>query len=251
MTLDDIYTQLSYGELRQLFLSGRTIDDSEAKLTKAQHAKLLPSVQLGLTELHKRMFLREAELQVELQTGQVVYALTPKYAESNNASKEPIKYIKDATSKFQNNLLKIERVYGTWNEEEYAIPLNIQGDPTAVRTTSYNVLTVPTDEEKAPWLTETTHLRVVFRADHPEIPAQLANISPRSVEIYLPPTHIEALCFYIASRQHNPLGMVPGAMHEGNNYFQRFEASIQELKNLSMEIDDDVYETAFWDKGFC
>lgn len=251
MTLDDIYTQLSFGELRQLFVAGTDIDQSPEGMPSESFGKLLPSIKLGLTELHKRFFLREGHLYVERVDGKVLYPITPKFAESNTRSREPVKYIKDAEMPFQNDLFKIERVYGVLAGEEYEIPLNEIGNPEAIRTPNYNTLLLPDNVERAPWLAESPVLHVVYRANHPEIPEYLANASPMSVEIHLPPTHLEALCFYVASRYHNPLGMDPGAMHEGNNYFSRFMAAVEELKLQNYEIDDDAVNDKLYSRGFC
>jgi len=250
MTLQDIYEQLSYGELRQLFLSGNDIDDLDVSMSQDQFQRLLPSIQLGLTELHKRFFLREGNIFVDLQPGKSTYTLTKAFAQSNGRSKEPVKYIDDTTEPFTNNLFKVERVFGTYLEERYEIPLNERDNPNSLFTTSYNTLVVPNDPEKALWLKETSRLDIRFRADHPEIQKNRANAAPMSTEIYLPPTHLEALLFYIASRIHNPIGMTPGAMHEGNNYFQRFMVSVEELKNQNYEIDDHALESKLYDRGF-
>lgn len=252
MTLEDIYNQLATGELRELFLGGGDIDDDEADgIPPASYPRLLPSVVLGLTELHKRFFLREGTLTVELQTGQSKYVVDTKYAVSNTRSTEPVKYIKDSLDPYQSNLFKLERFYGIYREEEYEIPLNERDNPASIMTSSYNTFIIPTDEELAPWLKETTNLDIRYRADHPVIDKYLANASPISTEIALPITHLEPLLFYIASRLHNPLGMTPGAMHEGNNYFQRFLASVEELKMQNYEIDDEAANTKLLERGFC
>jgi hypothetical protein len=251
MTLDDIYTQLAYGELKQLFIGGTTIDTGAGAIPPENYPKLLPSVELGLTELHKRFCIREDRMTVELQPGKASYPLTFKFAESNTASQEPIKYIKDSASPFMDNLFKVERIYGVLNEEEYEIPLNEIGNGEAIRTTTFNTLMVPTDTEEAPWLLETTELIIIFRADHPVIDNAIANATPDQVEVYLPPMFIEALCLYIASRLHNPIGMVPGALHQGNNYFAKFLTSVEELKKDNYEIDNDTENTKLSARGFC
>jgi hypothetical protein len=98
---------------------------------------------------------------------------------------------------------------------------------------------VPTDSEQAPWLLETTNLAVVYRADHPKISSYLASASPLSTEIYLPVSHLEPLLYFVASRVFNPMGMDPGAMHEGNNYFAKYEGACLQLENWGLRIDSD------------
>jgi hypothetical protein len=250
MTLQDIYNQLSFGELRHLFLSGTEIDNPNATMPKESFLMLLPSVQLGLIELHKRFALREGTLTLELVTGKSEYLLQTAYAESSTNSQQPVKYIKDVSSPFRSDLFKVERIYGTYRGDECELVLNEINNVGAIRTSAFDTLQVPTDPLKALWLPESPTLRVVYRADHPQITDYLATASPLITPIYLPPTHLEALCFYIASRILNPIGMTPGAMHEGNNYFTRFMASVTELKNQNFEIDDDSEDTKFQSRGF-
>lgn len=250
MTLDDIYTQLSHGELRQLFLGGQDITDPTAGLSPEQYPKLLSSVQLGLTELHKRFFLRQGRLAVELQPGITTYRLTPEFAESNIRSREPVKYIKDAGNPFRNELFKVEQVWGVLRDTPFEIPVNQSGFMRGIHMPNLTTLVLPTDVNTAPWMKETSQLDVLYRADHPEINVHLANAYPAGVQIELPNTHMEALCFYIASRIHNPIGMTPGAMHEGNNYFQRFLAAVAELKNQGSELDREIGDTKFSGRGF-
>lgn len=251
MTLDDIYQQLSFGELRQLFMGGKNIDDPNTGMPEESFYKLLPTIQLGLTEMHKRFNLRLGYFNVNLQDGQVIYQLLHKFAASNSRSKELVKYIDDSEFKFYNNLLKVECMEGVLDEEKYEIPMNEAGNDEAIMFLSDTTFKIPTDEEKAPWLTETTSIKVTYRANHPEINTYIANVSPKTTEIYLPHTHLEALCYYVASRMYNPIGMVPNSIHQGNNYFAKFEASCLKIQDRGFEIDDDELSSKFGARGFC
>jgi len=228
MKLTDLYDQLSFGELRLLFLSGNSIDTPAAGISAEQYPQLLPSIELGLMEIYKRFFLNEGNATVPLVDGTTTYVLAPT----------------------DDDLFKIERVYGVWAEEEYEIPMNEQNNPRAIRNTSMDTLVLPTDTELAPWLLETTELRVVYRANHPKIDRTTALANPETYELHMPKQYMDPLCLYIASRVHTPLGAAPGSLHEGNNYFQRFLASVQELKNQNYEIDENVEEERFSQRGF-
>lgn len=250
MTLEDIYNQLSFGELRMLFLSGAEIDDPMAGMSQESFIKLLPTVELALTELYKRFNLREDNFFVDLQPDQSTYTLTMDYAQSNTRSRQPVQYIDDTAIPFTDNLLKVERVYGTYQNQPYEIALNELDNPASIKTTDYRTLVLPTDKDKAPWLNETNKVQVFYRANHPKISKHLAQASPMTIPIHLPPMYLEALCFYIASRLHNPLGMTPGAMHEGNNYYQRFLEAINVLKQENYEIDRDDFNSKLHERGF-
>ena len=213
MTLQDIYDQLSFGELRLLFLGegGEDTDTTE----KVDFKRLLPTVVLGLTDLHTRFRLKEGRTSVTLVPNQASYFLT------------------------ENDLLKVEQVSGTWCEDVYDIPLNVRSDKASILTPSFKSLLVPTNSEDAPWLLETPALSVVYRQDHPPIDPILANVAPTVLTIDLPHSHLQALLLFIASRIYNPVGMNPGAMHEGNNFKQLYEVECQRLTDLGLEIDDD------------
>jgi hypothetical protein len=225
MTLDDIYNQLSLGELRQLFMGGKSIDNPNAGISADNYARFLPSIQLGITELHKRFLLREGHADVPLRNNQVTYVL----------------YIPE--------LFKVERIYGSYREQKYEIPLNEVNNLSAIRATSYNTLLVPADTEDAPWLKETSSLHIVYREDHPTIDKYAANDDPVSVNIELAMVYMEPLLLYVASRLHNPIGMV-SEFHQGNNYAAKFEASVAALKLLDFEIDTDEENSKLHDRGF-
>jgi hypothetical protein len=228
MLLKDIYDQLAYGELRELKLGGSSIDAIGDGIVSDNFKRLLPHVVMGLTALHTRCALKEGTLAIPLVAQQVSYLVAPPAGD----------------------LLKVERVYGVWDEEEYEIPLNQIGKADSIRTPSYNSMIIPSDTELAPWLLETTSLNVKYRADHPAIDVALANASPRVVTVDLPSSHLEALCYFIAGRLHNPIGMTPGAMHEGNNYVQKYEMAVAQLNGLGLQVDQDAPNERLYAKGF-
>lgn len=234
MKLQDIYNQLAYGELRLLNIGSGDIDAETDGFPEASFIKILPTVQLGITELHKRFTLREGRVTIPLVDGQSTYVLTKKLS---------------APEDFEENLLKIERIYGTYRDQDYEIPLNKISNPQAIRTTSFNTLLIPDDSEKAPWLKETSSLKVVYRADHPKININLAQAAPLAVDIDLPVTHLQALLYFIASRMHNPMGM-NDQIHDGNNYAQKFQQEVQNLSLMNYEVDDDEDNQRITDHGW-
>lgn len=222
MTLQDIYNLMAYGELRDLFLLGTDIDTGGEGVDVEQLKRLWPNINLGLTVLHTRFMLKEGSLAVTLAAGKSTYVLAPK---------------KDVPTDWSNDLLEIECVYGTFKNEKYDIPLNEINNPLSIRTSSVNTLVMPDPVTYESWLDETTVLTVKYRANHPDTKPYLANSSPGVVPIYLPSTHLEALLLFVASRIMNPLGMTPGAMHEGNNYAQKFELAVSQLKDGGFDIE--------------
>lgn len=233
MTLQDIYDQLSYGELRLLFL-GQDPDNPDAGMPESQFMQMLPTVQLGLTALHKRFALREGRVVLPLVADQASYVLKSKG---------------DLANTFGDDILDVDRVYGVYQEEKYEIPLNEINNTASIRTATATTLLVPTGDKEAPWLKETSELEVVYRQDHPTIRKYLANVSPLTVKVDLPITHLEPLLLFIASRIYNPVGMM-NDFHEGNNYAQKYELACVQLEQWGyqndMAVDIDPISRGGW-----
>ena len=248
MKLKELYDQLATGELRQVFVGSGAIDtaDDSHELPTEAYERIFPLVLAGLTELHKIFLLRESRFDVVLD-GRTEYLLGPDFAVSSD-SDEAVKYIDDSDTTFQDNLLRVESVWGTYNEKDYEIPLNLTNNDESIRTPSYNILRVPTDSTKAPWLTETTQITVIFRGDHPKISTYKAK-TPSRVDLLIPPTHVEALTYYIASRVTNPAGAI-GEFHEGNNYWRKFQDAVARLQNQNYDADDEIENMKLVDRGF-
>lgn len=255
MTLEDIYNSLSFGELRMLFLSGKDIDNpNRSGMPIESFMQLLPSIQLGLTELHKRFALREGHFWLDITPNIAMsgatYTITGEHTKSANPT-SPLAYIDDLEMPFSDNLLKIVRCYGEQNNIPIELPLNEIADPGAIRTRTFNSLTIPTDATTATWLTETDRIQVVYRANHPEINKYIANEAPLITDIYIPHSHLEALLYYVASRVFNPIGMVPDSVHEGNNYAQKFEQACASLSAYNYQQDQDAVNEKLNFRGFC
>lgn len=238
MTLKDIFDQLAYGELRQVIMGNASMEMGEGIPTERRKALLL-SVKLGLTELHKRFLLMEKRLTLTVVPGKQSYLIHKRFAAANTKSAEPVKYINDTADPFQDDFMKIERVYDSEGTE---LPINVLGNENSVRVTSSNSLVLPDGYDQATF-------DVVYRADHPEIKDYLAEAAPQLIEVNLPGSHLEALLYYVASRVTNPVGMVT-EFHEGNNYAMKFEAACQQLTTLGFTTNVMEENTRLRDNGW-
>lgn len=244
MTLKEIFDQLSYGELSQISMGG----SGNTGINKSNWERVLASVNLGLTELHKRFLLREGRIDILLQTGKTTYMMDKKYAVANRESVGVVKYLQDSFEEpFQNDLLKIERVYDELGNE---LGLNQGGDQdsllrTSCRTPSYNTLVLPPELKGS-------KVTVVYRANHPIILKEQGFFALQDVEVALPYSHLEALLLYVASRIMNPIGVSgsQGQFHEGNNYSAKFEAACQMLESTNLRIDQSEHNTRLERNGW-
>ncbi|TNE95309.1 MAG: hypothetical protein EP328_10090, partial [Gammaproteobacteria bacterium] len=215
MTLEEVFEQLSAGELAQVFLA----EGGTGEVPKEKRLQVLAHIKLGLTALHKRFLLREGTITIGLVEGQQKYVIDKLYAASNTKSTAPVKYIQDSADPYLSDLLKIERVYA---EDGTELSLNVVDDPDSAFTPNFKTLVLPEDLEG-------TTVKVVYRADHPVIDPILAKAVPFKVEIELPPGHLEPLLYFVASRVMNPIGMT-NDFHDGNNFAAKYEMACQQLE---------------------
>jgi len=235
MNLQDIFDQLSYGELSQLFVG--TGENGEIPVDRRR--KIGASISLGLTDLYKRFLLKEKRVRVAYDASRSTYVLHSDYAESNTGGLAPVKYIMDSDEPFTDDVLQIERIYSADGTE---LRLNALDDPDAIRLTSTNMFL-------APATLETEYLEVVYRANHPALDPVDVETYPTNVDIELPITHLEPLLLYVASRVHTPVGM-NNEFHDGNNYAAKYEVACSRLEQLNMRVDTVGHNTRFESNGW-
>jgi len=245
MLLSELLDQLTQGELSQLKMGGR----DSVGIKACDYPKIIPHINLGLTELYKRFNLKNSEVVVQQYDQIQTYYLDISYSETYRdnlntlAANDPTGnsktaeethpgrkyYIMDSVYQpFTGNVLKIEAVHNEQGEELY---LNqdrsyfIGSDKYwAVSTPSYNTVQVPYPEKE-------NQMIITYRADHdPIIIGTDGKIN--DVNIPISPSYLEALLLYIAARVYTNLSSNEG--NEGNNYTAKFEASIKQLEQLSL-----------------
>lgn len=232
MKLTEIFTLLTYGELSQLSIGG----SEQGQISLMNYPAIVGSVNLGLTDLYKRFRLKEGRVLLQMLPGRLTYPINSRFALSNTASQEN-KYLLDSLADpFTDTVHKIERVYAG---QEIELSMNDENDPLSVFTTSSLVLRLPSAlvnaEPDVPQELLGAPLTVVYRASHPKI-IVTDEIDPELVELELPDTHLEALLYYVASRHHNPAGMM-AEFNSGNAWAAKYEMECQRLKDLNLEVD--------------
>jgi hypothetical protein len=233
MKLQEVFTQLTVGELSQISIGGGTMGE----IRQADYGKVVAHINLGLAAIYQRFNLKEGRFILELQQGLTTYQLSSQYCQANSRSRQPLKYIDDTAMPYKDNLMKVEHVFA---ESGFEFSVNNAVDVYSMNTPTQRVLTVPADivAKKDTLLEElkTDTLEVVFRAAHPKIIVEDNDIEPDMYELELPDTHLEPLLFFVASRVHTPAGL-GGEDNTGNLYFQRYEMACQALENQNLQID--------------
>lgn len=232
MKLSEIFTLLTYGELSQLSIGGQ----EQGQIQVSNYSAIVGSVNLGLTDLYKRFRLKEGRVLLQMIPGRLTYPLNSRFALSNTASPET-KFLLDTQAEpFTDTVHKIERVYAG---QDLELSLNDENDPLSSYTPSPLVLRLPSalvnEDPGVPQELLGAPLQVVYRDSHPRLTVS-AGFSPEQVELELPDTHLEALLYYVASRHHNPAGML-AEFNSGNAWAAKYEMECQRLKDLNLEVD--------------
>ena len=242
-TLEDILRDLSYGELAQLKIGNLLPEEFESAPDPKSYAQILSHINLGLKELYKRFLLARKELEIiQYPDNFATYLLDNKYALGNVASAEPIKFINDTVAlPFENDLLKIEECwYVNADAEDKLLFMNDPTEEDSVYTPTYRSLLLPEDNEFG-------NVTIKYRASHPKLVYSTA-MDPADVDIELPDALHEALLFYVASRAFASLNTDQGT--EGNDYWQKFQNSCNEVKAEGLWIQPESNNNRFDDKGW-
>ncbi len=248
MKLSEIFRQLSYGELSQLNI-GNT---GAGEISDADYDRLVSAINLGLTALYTRFPLSRKTLELQLVSGQGLYYLSRSFAVSNEDSLEDPKYIRDSNEDpFMDDLLKVLQV--TTGTGDVILPLNKRGDLWSLYTPTVASLSVPygihTPDSETPSDYVTATLLVEYQANHLYLPVGVGEYRADTVDVELPYAYLEPLLYYVASRMHNPIGMV-NEFHMGNSFAAKYEAACQTLERHNVSVDQVGYTTKFADRGW-
>lgn len=230
MNLKDIFDQLTTGELSNLALGGRESEDGEVEIEN--YPTLISHVNLALTALHTRFPLSEKEVILQQFDNITLYKLDIAYAESNTASTEPFKWIKDTAAKpFLDDVLRIDTVYNEVGDE---LPLNDLNNSDSVFTPNYDTVQIP-------FPVGTNAISLIYRADHPRIPLNTADVS--KVAIQLPDYLLEALLAYVTSRVYAGMN-TESSMAASATYLQKYNMLCQEveLRNVTHNSENSTNE---------
>ena len=248
MTLQEIFDQLTFGELSQLSMGGGEV----GVISEANHLRVLAHINLGLTSLYTRFHLKEGRLLLELVAGRTTYPISSKFARANTRSREATRYIVDSTgAPFQDDVLKIERVL---TKEGVEFGLNNHDDYYSMHTPSATTLRVHEDvlnvSPDLPDELKTSALEIIYRANHPKIIKGMGIFDPTRIQVQLPESHLNALLLFVASRANTPTGVV-GEFNPGNNYAMKYEAECASLADKGLQIDQGGgYRSRFEARGF-
>lgn len=222
MKLSEVFSQLAFGELSQLGLASENLGSINA----VNYAQIVAHTNMGLSALYKRFPLKEGRVGITLEAGRTLYPLT---------TNEDVVFI-EYDGEFLDDILKIESVV---TPDGIALALNDRSNPLSCLTPSAAVLRVPlaivNKEISVPVTLLVDSLEIGYRASHPII-KYTATMDPDRIEVDLSYSYLEPLLLFIASRVHNPIGMV-NEFNAGNNYAAKYEAACKQLEISNVLVD--------------
>jgi len=210
MLLKEILDALRYGELAQMSIGGQ----DAGVINQSNFVAIASHINMGMTALAQRFLLKEDRLEVPLVPGQYEYTITAP------------------------DFLKVQRIYA---DTGYEFHLNDLADRYSIVNSTPKVLKLPyavVDQvESLPRDLKTQSLLVIYRAK--PMPLELDSsviFDEEDLEVDLPSAFLEPLCYYVASRLNNPVGMV-NEFHAGNTYMAKYEAACRRLEMDNMAVD--------------
>lgn len=222
MKLSTLIDNLVIGEFGQLGIK----DD----LLNGNYSQLVPSVNLGLTALHKRFNLLTDDVYIQQYEHIATYYLKDKYRASNTGSTETYKYIDDTVFQpFESD--RLIAVVAIEDEVGNNLKFNDDNSTSNVYMPAYNAIQCSTPVSDNVW-------RVIYTKDHARI-VLTEGFDPSEVEVDIPEAYLEPLLYYIASRSHSGTGTL-NQVNDANTYLAKYEAACQDLDRYGLVQRDSL-----------
>jgi hypothetical protein len=111
-------------------------------------------------------------------------------------------------------------------------------------------LSVVNQEADLPDVYKGTTIRLVYRASHAPITADVLFTDVSTIELELPDTYLELLLLYVAARVHTPIGAGQAEGLAANMYMSKYEMMAQQMENAGIYIDLGAQHTRLKSKGW-
>lgn len=229
MLLLDLFGYVSNIESHSLNLGGADDGTIETKY----HPKVIRAINLSLLELYKEFPIKQKSLVIQLYPQLTKYTLHNDFATTNTVSSEIIKYIVDSPFEpFQNDVLKIEKVF---NEDGEEFTLNNDSDELSLYTPEFNVLQHPFPQAE-------NAIFVQYRALPVTIPT---SSDPTTYDVSLPDTLLNLCLLYIGYKLLTTVNKKEASEKFGEYLLALQQAKTQSLFRVS-ESANEKLEVAGW-----
>lgn len=232
MNIQTILENSLAGELQNTNLQGLNKDGVSPEKLK-QYIHILNA---GLTDLHTRFFLKKEAVTLKLKSGVRAYTLSLQNAVSQGNPNAPIQDSEQLP--FKDNVLEVLEAYRN-------------GSRVGIGVAGGVYITTPQSIYVDGSIQDAEVLELVYKANHVSIPST----APTTTEVVLPPSHLQALYYYIGARIMTPqttgLAMIEGrAFHEGSYYMKQYEDECTRLALNGIDADSMDVVSLFHQRGF-
>jgi len=207
MKLSTIFSQMETTELNQL----SCIDTATKKIRPDKYQAIVDVMNQGLVDLNTRFKFQIGKVEVPIDPAVAEYDLT--------------KFDKQVRGRFM-------QLHDVKDERGVTIPVNTFTDRGINFRTSM-IMEVPE------YLRRVCPLRLVtvqYRALPKKIGDCFGDIEPDMVDVDLPVMYVWALCLYVASRLHTPVGLQDGT-YRTNAFLGLYNAECNRLEEGGFDLD--------------
>ena len=221
MKIEELFQRLSYGELSNLAVAS----EGSGSILVAAYPRFIHYTNEALLRLYSRFVLFENLLFVEQVGSLTSYPLSMPFAESNVASTEVHKFIKDGSPRtpFLDDVIKIIDVQ---DESGYSYPLNDEKDVNSLFTPRPTLLQIPIPQN-------TVVLCVNYQARHPLLDATLTAVDLLAQTFEIPFTVEGALQNYIAHLVYSHMNGQENIM-KSQEYLAKYESICAEIEKMDL-----------------
>lgn len=207
MKLNYIFSQMETSELKQL----NCIDPLHGKIKPEAYQGIVDVMNQGLVDLHTRFDLKIGKVEVPIDPAVELYDLTAFDAQ------------------VRGRFLQLHKV-----TDECGRDLAVNDfTPGSLHFRSQLTFEVP---EYLRTVHPLKRAVVLYRSLPTKIGDCYGDIDPECVEVELPVAYVWALCLYVASRLHTPVGLQDGT-YRVNAFLGLYQAECTRLEEVGMDMD--------------
>lgn len=224
MKLSDFLEDLKNGELRKINFG----DNSEPGLTSYNYGQVIAYLNKAIYDIYIRFPVKIEEIIIQQSDHIQLYYLRPEFAETNTASNQPTKYLKDSpSSPFDSRIIKILNVY---NEDGKEFDINDENSNFSVFTPEPDVIQIMQPSSL-------NAMSVIYKPEPKRIFADAEDFGNQ--EIQLPRFFEQALEYFIiakviASREY------VDEQNEEMLYWQKYEKQLAYVVQQDLHMADNM-----------
>lgn len=220
MRLSTIFSQLETTELNQL----SCVDTATKKIRPDKYQAIVDVMNQGLVDLNTRFKFKIGTVTVPMVPGIKIYDLT-KYSGEVKGTYMQLHSVKD--------------------DRGNSLSVNAFGD-RGVNFRSALVMEVPDYMQQVQGI---KHVVVEYRSLPRKIQDCFGDIDPELTEVDLPDMYVWALCLYVASRLHTPIGLQDGT-YRTNAFLGLYNAECNRLEEGGFDLEEVVDNSQFRQGGW-